>query len=104
MTLATETGFVLERGRPTIDKAPGASLLYGLDLSAWEVLSSDTITAATVTVGGTLTAGAAAVNAGVITALISGGTVGHTLPATFAWTTAGGATDSRTIWLRIVDR
>lgn len=102
--MTEDTSFIIDRGRPTIDKAPGTSLRYGLDLSLWEQSAGDTVTSATASAGGTLVATDVTVAAGVVSALVSGGALGHTLPLTFAWQTAGGQTDQRTVWLRLVVR
>lgn len=100
----TDSSFEIVQGRPTIDKDPDADLIYGLDLLAWSASAGDTVVGASATAGGTLVVGTPSVSSGIVTARVSGGTVGHTSPVTFTWQTAGGSTDQRTIWLRIVQR
>jgi len=102
--MTSDTTFTIDRGRPTIDKAPAAELRYGLDLTLWEQVAGDTVTSATATTGGSLVASNVTVAAGIVSALLTGGTLGHTLPCTFSWTTAGGQSDQRTVWLRMVYR
>lgn len=40
----------------------------------------------------------------VISARVAGGTAGVTGAVTFAWTTAGGDNDERTVYLRVAER
>jgi hypothetical protein len=100
----SDSSYELFAGRPTIDKDVDADLVYGLDLTAWQEATGDVVTSATVSAAGTLTAGAASVGSGIVTARIGGGTLGQVMPVTFNWATAGGSSDSRTIWLRVVRR
>ena len=96
--------FVLVGGaQPTIDKDPDASLRYGVDCAA--VLHSGDALATAAAVGtGTLVVGAATISGTVISARVSGGTAGVTGAVTFSWTTAGGDSDQRTVYLRVAER
>lgn len=89
-----------------IDKDPDASLIYGIDVA--DVLAPGDPLSGTPTAvpgaGGGLTVGAVSFVGTVIRARISGGTVGLVVPLIWGWTTAGGDTDQRTVYLRIVQR
>ena len=87
---------------PTIDHDPDASLVYGVDVAA--VLADGDAVATASATGSGVTAGAAAIDGTVLSARVSGGTVGSTASVLFRWTTTGGDTDDRTIYLRVVHR
>jgi hypothetical protein len=96
--------------RPTIDKDPSDSAIYGVDfedrLSDGDLVVSGTVSATGVTLGSAVvypspTTSTAGMAVGV---RISGGTAGQTVPVTITATTAGGDTLQRTVWLRIVER
>lgn len=93
---------VLPGPRPTIDKDPDASLIYGIDVA--DIIETSDPPTSVETVGVGVTVADAAVTGTVVHARISGGTAGATATVRFRWTTAGGDTDDRTIWLRIVER
>lgn len=88
-------------GRPTIPKAPGAALRYGVDVA--DVLTPGaTLTgtpSATAPTG--ITVGAASYTGTVVSALVSGGTAGQTYALTFGWAMDTGETDSRTVYLDV---
>ena len=101
------SGYILVAGdRWQIDKDPQASLIYGVDvadvLAAGDTLSG-TPTATAGSPGG-LTITQAGYTGTVVRARIAGGTADTTVPVTFAWQTAAGDIDNRTIYLRIVER
>jgi hypothetical protein len=95
--------YTIVGGRPTIDKDPGATLDYLWDWSAWLAAVSDTISSVSVTSSGA-TVGTVSHAAGVVTARISGGTEGTTVPVACQITTTGARIDERTIYLRMVQR
>ena len=90
-------------GKATITKDPDATLDYAIDLSEWLDDITDTLSALTVTGDGVTIASSSIVGQTCV-AWISGGTVGQTASATFRFTTSGGRTDDRTIYLRIRER
>jgi hypothetical protein len=92
--------FILLAGsRPTIDKAAAADLTYGVDVA--EVLAAgDTVNGVTGDASG-VTAGSPTYSGSVLRVRISGGTAGQTGSYTFTWTTAGGDTDSRTLYFNV---
>jgi hypothetical protein len=90
--------------RPTIPKAPTASLRYGIDV-AGVLATGDTVTGCSGAVAsGSITAGTPTFSGSIITVRLSGGTVGETAKYTFSWSTAAGDSDSRTIYLPITAR
>lgn len=90
-------------GKATITKDPDATLDYAIDLSAWLADITDTLLGLSVT-GDGVTIDSSSIVGQTCVAWISGGTVGQTATATFRFTTAGGRTDDRTIYLRIRER
>lgn len=90
--------------KPVIDKSPGASLDYVFNWTDWLAEVSDTIVSYTVVVQSGLTKASDSIAAGRVTATLSGGTLGKTYFAKCTITTTGGRTDSRTIYLHIVNR
>lgn len=89
--------------KPTITKDPNAVLDYSLDLSAWLTDIGDTLASLTVTPIG-CTANSSAISGTKCVAWISGGTAGETATVTFRFTTTGGRTDDRTIYLKMKER
>ena len=97
----------LYQGRPTIDKDPQAQLDYGFDWTDWLASSGpDTIAAFSVSTTGGLTAASVAHAAGVVTCVVSGGSVGVAATITCSITTTGppARVDERTIWVNVVQR
>ena len=89
-----------------IDKDPQASLIYGIDVASI-IAPGDTLQGTpTASAGGGagLTVGAAAYSGTVISARVSGGTVGQTGTITWTWNTANGDQDQRTVYVRVVER
>ena len=101
--MTTTTYIAVAGGYPTIDKDPNATLDYSWDWSDWLDAVSDTLSAATVTSSG-VTCAAATMASGVVTSMISGGTLGAMATVVCHVTTAAGRIDDRTITLRIVQR
>jgi len=96
--------YTIVAGRATIDKDPEASLLYGINV-ADIIEPGDTLTGTPTAVASGVTVGAASFSGTVIKARCSAGpAAGTTAGVTFTWTTAGGDTDQRTIYLRGVQR
>jgi hypothetical protein len=94
--------YILIGGLPTVAKDPDASLRYGIDVA--DVLHpSDTIASVAVT-GTGITVTAASHSGTIISARVAGGTAGTTHALQFAWTTAGGDTDHRTVYLAVAER
>ena len=91
--------------KPTIDKDANATLDYSQSWTAWLAKVSDTIaTVVVVADEPLLVEDDPDIAAGVVTAYISGGTVGAVHKVTFKITTAGGRKDQRSIYLRIYNR
>ena len=98
------TDFVIVAGKATIDKDPDASLVYGINV-ADIIEPADTLTGTPTAAATGLTVGSASFSGTVIKARCSAGpAAGTTAGVTFTWTTAGGDTDQRTIYLRGVQR
>ena len=96
--------YTIVAGRATIDKDPEASLLYGINV-ADIIEPGDTLTGAPTAVGTGLTVAAASFSGTIIRARCSAGPQeGTTVGVTFTWQTTAGDTDSRTIYLRGVQR
>lgn len=93
--------YIIQGGRATIQKAPGASLRYGIETA--DVLTpSATLTGTpTATAPAGITVGAASYTGTVVSALISGGTAGQTYAVTWGWTMSTGETDSRTTYIDV---
>lgn len=90
--------------KPTGIKDPNAILDYPISFAAWLADIADTYASHTVTVTGGLTCNSSTQAAGVITPILSGGTVGTTASFTIRITTTGGRTDDRTFYLKIKER
>lgn len=91
-------------GRATVIKDPGARLDYVWDLRDWLADVSDAVADYDVLVSGGLVRQSQNELGGVVTAWLSGGSVGAEASATCRVTTAGGRIDERTIWFRIQER
>ena len=90
--------------RPTGVKDPQAILDYPIDFSEWLAEMGDSHASHTITTTGGLTVVASGAANGVITPLLSGGTLGETASFTVHIVTAGGREDERTFYLRIQER
>lgn len=98
-----DTYDVTNPAKPTITKDPNAVLDYSLELSAWLTDISDTLSSLTVTASG-CTVDSSTISGTKCVAWISGGTAGQTASVTFRFTTSGGRTDDRTIFLKVKER
>ena len=95
--------FVLLGGLPTVPKDPQASLRYGIDVV--DVLhTGDTVASVTATGATGITVTGAAYSGTILSARVAGGTAGSTYGITFSWTTAGGDSDERTVYLAVAER
>jgi hypothetical protein len=90
-------------GRPTIAKDPQATLDYSWDWLPWLSEIGDAIAGFSVTSAG-ITVESASRIGGIVTAWVSGGTVGRTYGLTCRIDTDGGRRDERTIYLQVRDR
>lgn len=100
----TET-YQLIDGKPTIAKAPGSTLDYSIDLSAWiALIPGDALNGATWTMTAGLTKVSSSFTATSATVWLSGGRRTSQESATCVFTTVLGRTDQRTIYLQINDR
>lgn len=90
--------------KPKGIKDPNAVLDYPISFATWLADISDTYASHTVIVTGGLTCNSSSQAAGVITPILSGGTVGQTATFTIRITTTGGRTDDRTFYLKIQER
>jgi hypothetical protein len=100
--MTTETYTISASGKASIPKDPNAVLDYSVDLTDWLAGITDTLASHSVT-GEGVTIDSSAIAGDKVVAWISGGTAGETATATFRFTTAGGRTDDRTIYLKIKD-
>lgn len=91
---------LVSKDRPTIDKNPSASLIYGINVV--DIIEPGTTLNGTPTAVATgLTVGAVTFSGTIVKARCSAGpALGVTGSVTFTWTTVAGDTDSRTIYLR----
>lgn len=105
---------VTNPAKPKGIKDPNAVLDFPISFAAWladisdsyashQVLTTDGETLSTGVVG-SLVCESSAQAGGVITPVLSGGTVGETESFTIRITTTGGRTDDRTFYLKIVER
>lgn len=90
--------------KPTGIKDPNAVLDYPINYSAWLTDIADTYQSHTITTTGGITINSSTQASGVITPIISGGTVGSVASFTIRIVTAGGRTDDRTFYLKIKER
>lgn len=101
--MTVETYDLTNPAKPTITKDPNAVLDYSLDLATWLTDVSDTLASLSVTASG-CTVNSSTISGTKCIAWISGGVAGETATATFRFTTTGGRTDDRTIYLKIKER
>lgn len=90
--------------KPKGIKDPNAVLDYPVDFSAWLADITDTYDSHTVTCTGGLVCNSSSESAGVITPLLSAGTLGETATFTIRITTTAGRIDDRTFYLKIQER
>lgn len=97
-------GFVLLSGdRPTIDKDPDASLVYGIDVA--DVLAAGaTVNAASVARASGVTAAAPGFSGTIVSARISAGAPGTVGNVTLRWGCDNGDVDERTVFFNIRQR
>lgn len=101
--MATET-FTNSAGKLVIPKSPGATLDYYLNWADWLAKAgNDTLDTAEVTATG-VTVDSYDIVGTRVRAWVSGGAAGTTASLTFRVTTAGGRTDSRSVYLKIKAR
>ena len=88
--------------RPSSRKAPGARLIYGFDWTAWLTQESRAIASASIA-GTGVTVENVAHAGGVVTCVVSGGTLGQEAVLTCSIVTDGvpAQEEQRSIWLRI---
>lgn len=88
-------------GRPTIPKAPAASLRYGVDVADILTPGATLTGTPTATAPAGIIVGSPSYTGTVVSALVSGGTAEQTYALTFGWTMDTGETDSRTIYIDV---
>lgn len=104
--MATDTYFV-DTGKTeknTILKDPQAVLDYSFDWTAWLTPLTDTILTASFIVDPSLSVVTQFKSTMIATVFISGGALNRRVPVTCRIVTAGGRTDERTIYLKILNR
>lgn len=84
-------------------KDPSAVLDYVFDWTEW-LAAAETITSHTVTVPTGLTLESSTAASGIVTAWISGGTVGTTYRVECLITTSAGRKDERSLWITVQER
>lgn len=87
----------------TVEKAPGATLTYGIDWTAW-LAAGDTLSAVSWTVPAGLTSVLESNTAYVASIKLSGGTQGKSYDVKCQITTTGGLIDERTLKFTIEQR
>lgn len=95
----------LDPSRPSIDKAPGAELLYGFDWRAWLTAEGVNISSVDVSVAsGDVTADPASHAGGIVSVMLRGGTLGTQAQVDCTITTDGSPVQQpvRSLFLRIV--
>ncbi len=108
--MATLDTYTLIGSKSRIDKDPDATLDYPFDWSKWLAVVGDTIAAVTWILDSSLTKVSSSFTSQVATVFISGGVLAtppaspNVVPVTCRITTAGGRTEDRTIYLRIIAR
>ena len=95
---------VTNAAKPKGTKDPNAVLDYPISWAAWLADIVDTYASHTIAVTGGLVVNSSSQAAGVITPILSGGTVGATATFTIRIVTTGGRTDDRTFYLKIAER
>ncbi len=101
--MTTDTYIEIGQYVPSIKKDPEAVLDYTFDWTDWLAGISDTIASRTVT-GTGVTIDSSVLATPLVTAWVSGGTVGAIATVECKIVTAGGRTDERTIYLIIEER
>ena len=84
-------------------KDPSAVLDYVFDWTEW-LAAAETITSHTVTVPTGMTLESSTAASGIVTAWLSGGTVGTTYRVECLITTSAGRTDERSLWITVQER
>lgn len=107
--MATLTGFQQDRQGTYIEKDPWAVLDYSLDWTNWmptgEVISAVTVTAQTISGDAApLTISSTTNTDYIVTAYISGGTVGNIYNVEYRITTDNSKKDSRNFRIKVVER
>lgn len=87
----------------TITKDPDAVLDYAFSWASW-LDTGETISSRVVTVSSGLTKDSDVEADGVVTAFLSGGTVGTTYTVACKITTSQGRTDERSVYIQVEDR
>lgn len=90
--------------KPKGIKDPNAVLDFPISFASWLADISDSYLSHSVIVSGSIICDSSTQSAGVITPIISGGVVGEPCSFTIRIVTAGGRTDDRTFYLKIVER
>lgn len=90
--------------KPTIEKDPNALLDYSFDLGPWLKPLGDTIQTATFILDTPLVEEATNVAATTAVVWISGGTLGEVHRVTCRFTTTGGRTDDRSIFIKVKEQ
>ena len=106
---STEDTYVVQGGKAIIKKDPDAPLDYLFDWTPYLSDISDTIASVSWVLHSSLTEVSSAFDATHATVWVSGGVApalpaANAIPVTCRITTAGGRTDDRTIFLKIVSR
>lgn len=89
---------------PTIIKDPNAVLDYTIDWTVWLDDMSDTLSSHSVITPSGITCVSSSISGKKVIMWISGGTVNVTYQVTCRVVTAGGRTDDRSIYFRILER
>jgi hypothetical protein len=89
-------------GKMTGVKDVNATLDFPIDFSAW--LETDSYASHTITKSGDIVIDSSVAQNGIITPIISGGTLNELASFTIQITTASGRIDERTFYLRILNR
>jgi hypothetical protein len=100
--MTVDTYVIGSNGKATIEKDPDAVLDYSWDWTAYLALVSDTIASVSYVLSAGLTSSLASHTTTVAKVFLSGGIIGTTESATCRIVTAGGRTDDRTIYLKMV--
>jgi len=90
--------------KATILKDPDAVLDYTFDWTAWLAGIADTLASQQMVVDTGITLNSSSIDGSKVIAWLSGGTAGTTYRVTCRVVTAGGRTDDRSIYIKIVER
>ena len=101
--MTIETYVLDQQGRPIIPESPNSTLDYYWDWSAWLDAMSDAIVSIKVTGVGCIVAGSS-FTGGMVKAWVGGGTAYFPASINCQITTAGGRTDDRTVYPKMVPR